>query len=576
MNPTRFSLSLAVAFLAVLFLVTPASAAPALDELLRLVPDDVAFCLSVQGVRDHSATLANSPFVEQVKASPLGLMLRDSPELKQLTDAEKNFKDHLGVDWAQLRDDIFGDAVVLAYRPAPPDKGGPEEGMVLVRARSAAVLSEVVDRLNQSQKKAGDLKKLDEREYQGSKYFSREEKTQAPYFYYLHGPVLVLSGQESMIRRVIDLDRKPAEDRAELPFVSRQLRQAKAEGALLSLWANPRAFDTDLEKKAREATGPDAAFLTAFVEHWKALDGAVLSVSPDRNLDVSLALWVKNERLPEATRRFLATASQRSALWDVFPDDSLLAVAGRVDVPALVDTISQFMTEDARKGARASLEKAGPGAIKIYRDLLPFIGPDAGLCVLTPLADSKPWLPQSVAALRLQPGKGDKTTDQTVLDLVNFFAWLAVVDYNAKHEDRLSLKTATRNGAEVRYFTNDKWLPPGVQPAFTFKDGYLLVASSPDAIDRLNFKAPPREAQAEVPMLRLSLKTLRNYLTERREVVVNSLAEQHHLTGAEVGRRLDGLLGGLQFVDGIEMVQRPSANQAIVTLRVRPAQPLRK
>jgi hypothetical protein len=576
MNP-RLPYRLAACLLSMLLLAAPAAAGPAADELLRLVPADAALCLVVQDLRGHADALANSPFLAQFQASPLGLLVRNAPEWKQLAEAEKTFKDDLGVDWASLRDDIFGDAVVFAFRPSPPGKQEPEEGVALIRARNAEVLADVVDRLNKVQLKRGELKKLDEVKYQGVKFFRREEQNQAPYFYWLRGSVLVVSSQETMIQRAVDLDRQAPTLDAGTPFFTTQFRRAGVDKALLALWVNPRSFDADLEKKVKAAPAAEAAFLQAFHDHWKALDGVVLSADAARGFEVCLALWVRNGGLPAPTQRLLAEAAKRSALWDAFPEDALAAFAGRLDAAALVDAVAQFMTEEARKAARSALEKGpGPALARVYLDVLPHIGPDFGWCVLAPTSAAKEWLPQGVAALRIRPGSGAKTADQTILDLLNFFAYLALVDYNNKHEDRLSLKSTTVGQAEVKYFSNDKTLPPGVQPAFAFKDGYLLVASSPDAIGRLNLKAAPTEKQTEAPIFRLSLKHLRNYLTERREAVVATLAEQHHVPADEAGRRLDGLLLGLQFFDTVELVQRPEANQAVVTLRIRPARPLRK
>ena len=74
---------------------------------------------------------------------------------------------------SQLRDDILGDAIVAAYRPGPPGKPDEEQGILLLRARNATLLASLIDRFNEAQKKSGDLIKLEEREYQGVKYYLR-------------------------------------------------------------------------------------------------------------------------------------------------------------------------------------------------------------------------------------------------------------------------------------------------------------------------------------------------------------------------------------------------------------------
>src|SRR5690242_14919897 len=135
----RFRLtSLSLALLAVL--AAPLHARPPRDELLRFVPDNVGFCVVLQNLREHGAALWNSPFADQVRRSPLGVALGAAQELQQLTNVEKELQKHLGIGWAELRDDILGEAIVFAYRPGPPGKPEQDRAMLLVRARNAKTL----------------------------------------------------------------------------------------------------------------------------------------------------------------------------------------------------------------------------------------------------------------------------------------------------------------------------------------------------------------------------------------------------------------------------------------------------
>jgi hypothetical protein len=154
----------------------PLSAAAPRDELLRLVPEDVGFCLVVQDLRGHLEQLQESPFVQQFHRSPLGQVLHNAKEMQKLLEVEKQLQKSFRLDWARLRDDIFGDAIVLAYRPGPPDKPGQEQDLILIRARDADFLTQLVDRINQAQKGAGELQEVEPRQHQGQKYFRRVEK----------------------------------------------------------------------------------------------------------------------------------------------------------------------------------------------------------------------------------------------------------------------------------------------------------------------------------------------------------------------------------------------------------------
>ncbi|MBY0526226.1 MAG: hypothetical protein K2R98_22730 [Gemmataceae bacterium] len=548
------------------------------DEVLRLVPEDVGFCLLVNDLRSHSAALADSPFASQFQKSVVGQMLSQAPELNKLRDMEKQMKEHLGVGWPQLRDDILGDAVVFAYRPGPPGKPEEEQGLFLTRARNAAMLTTLIDRFNAAQKKSGDLLKLEEREHNGVKYYHRVERKQAPYYYWQRGSVLAISGQEAMLRRVLDLDKQAPPADSKSPPLAHQFRQLGADKGLLALWLNPRAFDADLLQRVKLFEGPDGAFLKTFATNWKALDGAALIVAPHQDLDISVAIRAKPEALSPRLRKFFVEAAKPSELWSAFPDNALLAVAARVDVMALLETIGEFLPDDARKALRDAVEQGAlpPPMGKLVRELTPNLGPDIGLCILAPTTHDKEWIPQALWALRVRPGKSATPADQTLWDATNFLANLAVLDYNSKNTDRLALRTAFQGKVEVKYFVNDKRFPPGFKPSFALKDGYLVLANAPEVMKRFSVDPSKTPEGDETPLMRLSLVALRDYVKERREPLVDWIAEKHQLSKADATARLESLRLGLQFVDRVELLQRNGPGQTTLTVRIKTSQPLRK
>src|SRR5262249_3183743 len=145
--------------------------------------------------------------------------------------------------------------------------------------------------------------------------------------------------------------------------------------------------------------------------------------------------------------------------------------------------------------------------------------------------------------------------------------------HNKKNKDQLSLKLSAQEKVEVRYFVSDRLLD--VQPAYALKGGYLLFASSPAVIQRFNPGPGKASVGDDVPLLRASLATARDYLKQRREPIVTWIAEKHKVAKEEAERRLDGLLTGLQFFQSVELNQRASAGQVVFTLRLRTVQPLK-
>jgi hypothetical protein len=571
MNPRR-------PLLALVLLLAPAVAAAATprDEALRLVPDDVGFCLVLQDLRDHAEALAGSPFVQQFRASPLGIGLQASPEAVKLFAVENQFRKDLQVDWTRLRDDIFGDAVVVAYRPGPPGAmTKQDQDLIVIRARDPKLLAGLVERVNRIQQEKKEVTELEPRTCQGQTYYRRVDRTHENY-YFLHGPLLAVSGQEAMLRRVIELDRRdgPAE-----PFVARQLRLLGADRRLASLWINPRAFETEMGRKAETAREQDAVVTRAFLAYWKGIEGVALSFDLQRDAEVSLAVRARPEQLPPAARRFFTGLARPSDLWERFPDDALLATAGRCEAAALATMLGDFLTASDRQGMLQALQ-GGLGAVvdkDVVRDILPNVGPDCGVCMTAPPPGQRAWFPRVLFAVRVRAGDRGAGVDQALFAAVKFYASLAVVDHNAHHKDQTSIKTEQQDQVEVKYLANEQF-PAGFNPALALKDGYLLLATSPDVVRCFAVVRPaPAVAGAEeFPLLRLSLKDLRQYLQERREALAQAAAEKNQIGRDEADHRLAGLLLGLQLFDRLEVTQRPAAGQVTLTLRVQPARPFRK
>src|SRR5207253_2453506 len=115
------------------------------------------------------------------------------------------------------------------------------------------------------------------------------------------------------------------------------------------------------------------------------------------------------------------------------------------------------------------------------KDVLPNLGPDWGLCVL-PSRDAQ-HLPQAMFALAVRSGSKEQPIDQALFKGAQFFAGLAILEFNKNNPNALiRLQTAMQGKVEVKYLTSDKFFPAGLQPACALKDGFLIFATSPDAI----------------------------------------------------------------------------------------------
>jgi hypothetical protein len=554
---------------------SPAVAAPPREELLRLVPNDVGFCIVIEDLRGHTAQLLQSPLVTQFRKSAMGAMLDSDRDWQKLAEGQKQLEALLGLDWTKLRDDILGDAVVFAFRPGPPGKPNEDRDLLLVRAREPQALAKLVERVNLFQIGSRDVKAIEPLEHKGQRFFHRVDAKGAS-FYALEGPILVISSQEAMLRAA--LDRMPAAEGEDESAIGRQLRSLLGpEKRLASLWLNPRAFDASIAAKVEQASDEQAAVIKNLLVYWKAVEGVAIGVGIHDHMECMLAVRARTNGLSPAAQRFFAEAAKPSELWQRFPDDAMLAVAGRFDSSAFAEMIGEFLTPQARQTLHDSLDRFVGATLDkdVIKEVLPCFGPDLGLCVMAPPDDQKSWVPRAVFALRVRPGDKRPFIDQSVLSTMTGLAQAVVIDHNSKHDDRLSLKTEIWDKGEVKYLSNPKRFPHGLRPAFALRDGYLMLATSPEAM-RLLAKPPSGEASAEVPLMRVSLKELRRYLLTHRKALAVVLAEQNKAKPEEVENHLEGLTHALQLLDRLEISQRTGDGQAALTLRLMTSQPLRK
>jgi hypothetical protein len=547
--------------------------APPRDELLRLVPADAGFCVVVQDLRSHLARLEQSPFAARLGASRFAQAFREAPEFRKLASLDERLLTNLNVSWAQLRDDILGDAIVLAYRPGRPGRPSEEQGLLLLHARQPRLLADLITRLNEFQRQTGEMIALDRREHRGQVYYHRRKKADGDEFYFLRGALLAFSDKEDQLQAVIDCDRQAQAVDAEPPALTRRFEQLGVERSLFVWWVNPRAFDSALRPKVEQATGAEGAFLRTFARYWYALDGVALFLNVDRDFTGGIAVRARTADLSPAARLLVTDSARPSAVLASVPPNALFMAAGRLPWVPLIDAGGEFLAPDARRSIHDAVERS-VGAIlgrDVLTEIVRRVGPDWGVWLTLPESAGKHWLPSLTAVLRLRPGENGIPVEQRVLDGLDFGARLAVLAYNAQQLGALRMRSVMQDGIEVRVIDGDH-LPVGLQPSFAWKDGYLVLASTPEAVRRFQAPSGPDvrgEDGAEVPLVRLALQGWAGYLRTYRGPVAASLADACKLTPGEANAHIDRWLEGLDLFDTIELTQRATAGRATLTLRLK-------
>jgi hypothetical protein len=572
----RFGLAFLCALCVVVVPFSYSRAASPRDELLALVPDDVGFCLVLEGLREHGKALADSPFVKQVAHSPLGAKILKSDQTEKLNAVDQLLRNYLDLSADQLRDEILGDAIVLAYRPGPPGKPEQEQGLFLLHARNAKLLGLTIERLNALQKDTGSLSKIEPQSIAGRTYYRRIESGRVN-CYYQSGPILAVTSQESFLRELLERVGGDTSGR-ELPLV-RRFRELGADGSVATLWINPRAFDSGLDQKVAQAKGSQATALRTLLRYWKSLRGLAVSLALDTDLRLSLAIAADTDQLPPGARRLFAAMSA-GELWNAFPKDAILTVAGQIDVPALIDLLNDFLDDESRKPVRTAVDQSiaailGPEAVK---PLIAALGPDWGLSIAAPARSNSDWFPRVLVAIRVRSGASDPPAAVVLTDALNYLAAVVVFAQNGGHAGPWALRVTVQDRVVVRYLVSEEKFPKGCQPAFALKDGYLLVASSPDLIREFHFERrtpPPAKDGSNIPLFRFSVTQTQSYLRECREPLVQYITHKNQTAGGAASALMDGLLAVAQFLDRVELTRRAEPGRMILTLRVQTSEPLK-
>jgi hypothetical protein len=566
---------LVAALSALAALPAPGRADPA-GEVLRLVPPETSICLVVRDLRTHVGTVRESPFAGWFKKSALGRRFGDPEELRKIEELERFLVDQFGVTGEQLIDDVLGDALVLAYQSGPPDRPEDEGGVLFTHARDPRLLARLADKLNEFQRKSGEIKEVRERVHRGRAYTEREKSDGGREFYLLRGGILAFSAQERMIRAVIDQD-LTAPPASENPGrVAVGLRALGLADKFAACWFDPRGFDAELAAKAGATDDPgEKAFLSQFARVWAATDGVAVYAHPGRGLELGVAAGIDWRKLPKEVREFAHPSSGGTTLWPVVPDDAILAAGGRLDLPRLVAGVAEFLPPEGRTGLKSAIEQGL--APVVGRDKLPAVlaglGPDWVVWVTPPAKGVGGWTPEWTAILKLSGGdvKG-ADVPRTVLQAVDFAAQMIRFGYNRDNDDQIELTDETRDGVTVRVLSNEARFPDGFRPSYALKQGHLVIASSPEGVHRFSVPAPG--ASADGLMLRFSARHLRGYLTEHRAGVAGAVARWSGKSAEDVGRELDELTAVLEAFDRVEVRHSTGDGYFRLTMRIEFVEPL--
>ena len=540
--------------LSILAILVAASAAPAVprDELLRVAPADAALFVFVQNGREHAKQLEQSPFAKWLPESALGKQLLPGVDLKQAKAGLEPLFNALGVKPEELLDDVLGDAIAFAYSPAPDGGTTGERAVFLIRPRKPETLVKLVAKLNEIQTASGEVKSVVARQHRGEEYFERQKPNGPSDYYCFRGGVFAFSGTEPDIRAVIERDKDDAK-----PVLPAKLAKLGVTDSFAVALINPRHFDKDLAAKVAAAKPAEKAILERFHEAWLALDSAAIDITLKSDLELGVSIQFQTGKVPAFAKGWLTGPREKAAIWSAIPNDALIAIAGKFKASEVVGVLRL----DA-----AALQAFGPvfGKDKLPQ-VLAALGPQWAVWAEQPVSSA--FLPTVVAAVQVDDKVAEKALDRGIGFVLNSIR----VSYNASHTDQIEV-VDSHDG--VTSLVNEKGFPAGFQPSYVFKNGWLVVSSSPQAVRR--FREPKAaSANGEAMLLRISGTAIRAYLQTHREPFAKFLATNGRGEEKDLIRQFEQAATVLELLDRIELAARGDDTGVRLVARLRLAKPLK-
>jgi hypothetical protein len=376
------------------------------DALLSLVAPDVAVVVTVEGLRDQVRAFHSSRLAADLRQLPSVRAWLASEKFQQFEQSRARIEAVLGADLVELRDELVGDAVLLALRlPADgPADANQARGILLLRARNQTLLERLIRVVNTTQQDSGELAHVADRNRSGVTYHIREfpaASGRAPEWYVTYPDgTFAFSNSEPLIQAVIDR-KAPAPRAHDTPASGSGAAAQSAAGALTGaalvdlpalhavdrrlprpalarLFVNPRQIGRLLAAAPRPTKPSDARLMAMLERYLAALDfaGAALSWT-DRTITVHTVETLDPSKLDPWLRHWAGTNPRRQPPLDRVPSSALAVVSGQLDALALFDAISEVVPEEDRPRL-ANIEIVLSGLLlgqDLRTSVLPRLGP---------------------------------------------------------------------------------------------------------------------------------------------------------------------------------------------------------
>jgi hypothetical protein len=393
------------------------------DDLLRLVAADAAVVVTVEGLREQANAFVKSRLAADLQHLPAVREWFASEKFRQFESARAQIETLLGANLTDLRDELLGDAVVMALHlpaGAPPD-ASQARGLLLVKARDPALLNRVIGIVNTAQQESGELTSVVERQRTGTSYSVREFPAAAirpDEFYVAFGDgTFAASNSESLLQAVIDrkiiaeavtagtkVVPKMDPGLGDLPRF-RSVGSQLPEPALARLFVEPRQFERLLAASPPPSKPGDVQIMAMLIRYLAGVEYAGLAlIWNERTVAIHSVETLNPSLLDPWLRHWAGDARPLDSELERVPPTALAVASGQFDGIALIEALSRLVPVlDQPK--LANIETALTGLL-LGEDLRTVVLPHLGPSVLAYFDTPPDVEEQGIAQAKMPPAGG--------------------------------------------------------------------------------------------------------------------------------------------------------------------------
>ncbi|MBY0397482.1 MAG: hypothetical protein K2X91_13590, partial [Thermoleophilia bacterium] len=347
------------------------------DPLLELVPPDAALTLAVTGLKEQAREIAGSAVFAGFRRLPAVRRWLEGGEAGTLRAGIRRLERVLGADAATLRDGLLGESVVLSLSVPAGQAPDQARGLVLTRVADPALLDRLIDGVNSSQRRGGELARLVDRSHAGVGYMVREFRPGGrPLEFYvkLPGRVFAWSNSEDLIRGVIERQASDAPGLAD-DAAFREVREGLPDRPVAELHADPKFLRTVLAASPAE-TPDDRRSQALLVRYLEAVRRIGLALTWRGGPALHLEERLDPEKVPAPLRRWAGLAAGNDPIPLRVPATAVALAVAQIDADAALDGL--IALSGVEPASLDALWTAGRGmlmGLDPRTQVLPFVGP---------------------------------------------------------------------------------------------------------------------------------------------------------------------------------------------------------